>query len=134
MYAWKNFACQSCVMHFVPSVLWKTQTATKNSENPSSTDIILTNNPRSQWRIQSFFGQTGTHIEPTKAPPWLACMGEIFWICTSRRSKRCTPWFCLFLDFSVKHFPNYLSLHYEKLLFRGWFSKNSYIQKRIVRL
>ena len=22
---------------------------------------------------------------------------------------------CLFLDFYVKHFPNYLSLHYEKL-------------------
>ena len=28
-----------------------------------------------------------------------------------------TPWLCLFLDFFVKHFPNYLSLNYEKLFF-----------------
>ena len=28
-----------------------------------------------------------------------------------------TPWLCLFLDFFVKHFPNYLSFHFKKLFF-----------------
>ena len=66
--------------------------------------------------IQSFFGQTGAHIEPTKASPCLAVSGKIFKICAPDTLKM-HPWLCLFLDLFVKHFPNYLSLHYEKLFF-----------------
>ena len=81
-----------------------------------------------QWRIQRIFRQTGTYIEPTNAAPWFSQRGEIFKICASRYSKNAFPG-RLFLDFFVKHFPNYLSIsfHYKKL-FRGWFLKNSYFQ------
>ena len=29
-----------------------------------------------QWGVQSFFGQIGTHIRPTKVSPWLAPSGQ----------------------------------------------------------
>ena len=44
-----------------------------------------------QWRIQSYFGQTGTHIEPTKVPRWLAPSGVIFKIFASRYFKNGIP-------------------------------------------
>ena len=56
-----------------------------------------------QWRIQGFFGQTGTNIESTMALPWL--LPDIL-----KMHSLTLP----FSDFFVKHFPNYLSLHYEK--------------------
>ena len=59
-----------------------------------------------------FFGQTGTYVQTTKAPPCLAPSRKIFKISASRCSKNVPP-VCLFLDFFVKHFPDYLSFHCE---------------------
>ena len=59
---------------------------------------------------------------------------EIFKICTSRHSKNALP-DCLFLDFFVKHFPNYLSFHYEKLFFvHDFLKKLIYSNKKFVWL
>ena len=41
--------------------------------------------------IQSFFGQTGTHIKPTKAPLLLVPSGEISKVCFFRYSKNGFP-------------------------------------------
>ena len=43
--------------------------------------------------------------------------------------KKYNLWLCLFLDFFVIHFPNYLSLHYEKLFFLWIFKKFIYSDK-----
>ena len=48
---------------------------------------------------------------------------------------KCPPWFCLFLDFFVKHFSNYLSFQYKKLFFVDDFSKEFiYLNKTFVWL
>ena len=59
--------------------------------------------------VSSFVGQAGTHIESTKAPPWL-CHQFV-----PPNTLKNALGGCLFLDFFLKHLPNYLSLHYENL-------------------
>ena len=49
-------------------------------------------------------------------------------ICSSRYSKDASL-ALYFLDFFVKHFPNYLSLHYEKLFFVDNFEKNHILKQ-----
>ena len=81
---------------------------------------------------ESFVGQLGTHIKYMKAPPWFAPSREIFKICSSIYTETALPaWIILFLDFFVKHFLNYLSLHCKKLYFVNDF-KNSCIQIKIL--
>ena len=68
--------------------------------------------------------------ESMKAPSWLTGAEWVhFQNCASKCSKNALPGPCLFLDFFVKHFQNYLSLHYKTTLPRGWFLKNSYIHE-----
>ena len=69
--------------------------------------------------IESFFGQTGTHVESRKTPPFLVPSGDIFKILASRYSKNALPGpVCFYICFHiVKYIPNYSSLHYEKLFF-----------------
>ena len=44
MYTWRKLVCQGFALH---SVSIKDAICYKNTENPSSIDLILTNNPRS---------------------------------------------------------------------------------------
>ena len=62
-----------------------------------------------QWHIQNSFGQTSANKKPMKMPPLFVPSIEIFKIYASRYSENAVP-ICLFLDFFVKHFPNYLEL------------------------
>ena len=47
---------------------------------------------------------------------------------------KCTPWHCLFLDFFLKHFPNYLSLHYQTLFFLDDFKNFIYSNKKLASI
>ena len=72
--------------------------------------FVITFNSISVWHIQNFFGQTSTHIKPMIVVPSI----QNLWLQILQKG---TSWLCLFLDFFVKHFPNYLRIHYEKLFF-----------------
>ena len=74
-----------------------------------------------QWHIQSFFGQTGTNIEPMKAPPWLVLVEKFSKFLPPDALKMHS--LSLFLDFFVNYLPNYLDLHYETFLFPDDFLK-----------
>ena len=108
------------------------------------TNLIITfglSIPNTTWKSNEisdslsvkFFGQIGSHIEPTKAPASLAPSRETFNILHSNTLK-CLPWLFMFLDFFVKHFPNYLSCSYKKLFFADDFLKIHIFNKIFVWL
>ena len=66
-----------------------------------------------------------------KVPQWLVSREEIVKICASKYSKNALPG--LFLHFFVKHFPNYLILHYKTLFFVDDFQK-IYVMIQIKKL
>ena len=76
-----------------------------------------------QWYIQSFFGQTGTYIKSTKAPPRLAQSGKF-------SSKFVPPdalkMHSLFvLQFSCKTVSKLLKFTLQHTLLCGWLLKKS---------
>ena len=78
------------------------------------TFLGLDKSKRLKRDVSRIFWQIGTYIEFTKAPPLLVSRGVHFQNCDSKCSKN-VLWPCWFFDFFVKHFSNYLSLHYEIL-------------------
>ena len=75
-----------------------------------------------QWCNQNFFGQTGTHMEPAKAPSWLATKSV-----PPDAPKMHSLGFSL-VRFLCKTFFKLLKLLLWKTLFYRWFLKNSYIK------
>ena len=81
--------------------------------------------------MQSFFGQTGTHIRLTKMSPWLAKFSKFV---LPNTLKMHSPVLSV-LRFLCQTFPKSLKVSLRKTLFRGWFSKNSlYSNKKVVWL
>ena len=84
-----------------------------------------------QVHIQNFFGRPVHTLNPQRHHGW-QWAGKF---CVSRRTKNaCTSWPCMFLDFLVKHFPNYLvyiTKHYYSWII---FKKFIYSNKKFVCL
>ena len=85
--------------------------STRSSFSPTKIQVLSTSVLQKKAVMYPEFFRAGWYTHQTHK------VTATIKICTSRYSKKCPSWLCLFLDFFVKYFPNYLILQYKKILF-----------------